>query len=77
MAADRYVVLGLARARAGWFGQVARWATAAALPVDFVKTVSGEEVRSRLRSGRPFSALLVDGGLAALDRDLIELAGRS
>ena len=62
--------------RAAWFGQVARWATAAALPVDFVKTVSGEEVRARLRSGRPFSALLVDGGLAALDRDLIELAGR-
>ncbi len=76
MSADRYVVLGLARARAAWFGQVARWATAAALPVDFVKTVSGEEVRARLRSGRPFSALLVDGGLAALDRDLIDLAGR-
>jgi len=76
MAADRYVVLGLARARAAWFGQVARWATAAALPVDFVKAVSGEEVRARLRSGRPFSALLVDGGLAALDRDLIDLAGR-
>jgi hypothetical protein len=76
MATDRYVVLGLARARAAWFGQVARWATAAALPVDFVKTVSGEEVRARLRSGRPFSALLVDGGLAALDRDLVELARR-
>ncbi len=76
MATDRYVVLGLARARADWFGQVARWATAAALPVDFVKAVSGEEVRARLRSGRPFSALLVDGGLAALDRDLVQLAGR-
>jgi MinD-like ATPase involved in chromosome partitioning or flagellar assembly len=76
MTTDRYVVLGLARARAAWFGQVARWATAAALPVDFIKTVSGEEVRARLRSGRRFSALLVDGGLAALDRDLIELAGR-
>jgi hypothetical protein len=76
MATDRYVVLGLARARAAWFGQVARWATAAALPLDLVKTVSGEEVRARLRSGRPFSALLVDGGLAALDRDLVDLAGR-
>jgi MinD-like ATPase involved in chromosome partitioning or flagellar assembly len=76
MATDRYVVLGLARARAAWFGQVAQWATAAALPVDFVKAVSGEEVRARLRSGRPFSALVVDGGLAALDRDLIDLASR-
>jgi MinD-like ATPase involved in chromosome partitioning or flagellar assembly len=77
MAGDRYVVLGLARARAAWFAQVARWATAAALPIDFVKAVSGEEVRARLRSGRRFSALLVDGGLAALDRDLIDLAGRN
>jgi CO dehydrogenase nickel-insertion accessory protein CooC1 len=72
--ADRYVVLGLARVRAPWFGDVARWATSAALPVDFVKVVSGEEARARLRSGRPFSALLVDAGLAALDRDLVELA---
>jgi MinD-like ATPase involved in chromosome partitioning or flagellar assembly len=71
---DRYVVLGLARVRAPWFRDVARWATSAALPVDFVKVVSGEEARARLRSGRPFSALLVDGGLAALDRDLVELA---
>jgi hypothetical protein len=76
MGTDRFVVLGLARARAPWFGEVARWATAAALPIDFVKTVSGEEVRARLRSGRPFSALLIDGGLPALDRDLIELAGQ-
>jgi MinD-like ATPase involved in chromosome partitioning or flagellar assembly len=76
MAADRYVVLGLARARAAWFGEVARWATAAALPIDFVKAVSAEEVRTRLRSGRPFSALLVDGRLPALDRDLVELAGQ-
>ena len=76
MPADRYVVLGLARARAAWFGEVARWATAAALPIDFVKSVSVEEVRTRLRSGRPFSALLVDGGLPALDRDLVELAAQ-
>ena len=74
MAGDRYVVLGLARVRAGWFGDVARWATSAALPVDFVKVVSLEEARARLRSGRPFSAVLVDSGLPALDRDLVELA---
>jgi hypothetical protein len=74
MAADRYVVLGLAGVRARWFGDVARWATSATLPIDFVKVVSLEEARARLRSGRPFSALLVDAGLAALDRDLVELA---
>jgi CO dehydrogenase nickel-insertion accessory protein CooC1 len=74
MAADRFVVLGLAGVRMAWFGDVARWATSATLPVDFVKVVSLEEARARLRSGRPFSALLVDAGLAALDRDLVELA---
>lgn len=74
MAVDRYVVLGLARARAPWFGEVARWATSAALPVEFVKVVSIEEARARLRSGRPFSALLVDGALVGLDRDLVDLA---
>jgi hypothetical protein len=76
MAVDRYVVLGLARVRAPWFGAVAQWATSAALPLDFVKVVSLEEARARLRSGRQFSALLVDAGLAALDRDLVELAWR-
>jgi hypothetical protein len=51
---------------------VARWAASAALPVDFVKVVSGGP--RPVESGRPFSALLVDAGLAALDRDLVELA---
>jgi MinD-like ATPase involved in chromosome partitioning or flagellar assembly len=74
MAGDRYVVMGLAPARAGWFAEVARWATSSALPIDFVKLVSVEEVRARLRSGRPFSALLVDGASPGLDRDLVELA---
>jgi MinD-like ATPase involved in chromosome partitioning or flagellar assembly len=72
--ADRFVVLGLAPTRAAWFADVARWATSAALPVDFAKVVSVEEVRARLRSGRPFSALLVDGASPGLDRDLVELA---
>ncbi len=75
MATERYVVLGLAQARASWFGDVARWATTAALPVDFVKVISVEELRARLRSGRAFSALLIDGALPALDRDLVDLAG--
>ena len=74
MATERYVVLGLAQARASWFGDVARWATTAALPVDFVKVVSVEELRARLRSGRVFSALLIDGALPALDRDVVDLA---
>lgn len=76
MGGDRFVVLGLANVRAPWFGEVARWSTSAALPVDFVKVVSPEEARARLGSGRPFSALLVDAGLAAFDRDLVDVASR-
>lgn len=74
MASERYVALGLARVRAPWFSEVARWATSGSLAMDFVKTVSVEEVRARLDGGRPFSALLVDGGLPGVDRDLLELA---
>lgn len=71
---EHYVVLGLARVRSAWFRDLGRWATAAALPVDFVKCVSVEEVRARLGSGRAFSALLVDGSLPVLDRDLVDQA---
>jgi hypothetical protein len=72
----RYVVLGLARARAPWFAEVARWTTAATLPATFVKCISVEEVRARLSSGRPFSAVIVDAQLGVLDRDLTGLARR-
>lgn len=72
MAADRYVLLGLGRPRAEWFRLVGRWATAASLPADFVKCVSAEELRARLRSGRRFSAALLDGQLPQVDRDLLD-----
>ncbi len=71
MTGERYVLLGLARPRAEWFRQVGQWATSAALPADFVKCVSAEELRARLSTGRAFSAALLDGGLPAVDRDLL------
>lgn len=74
MSSDRYVVVGLAPARSAWFREVARWATSASLPIEFVKCVSLEELRVRLASGRPFSAVLVDAGVAGVDRDLIDTA---
>jgi hypothetical protein len=74
MPGDRYVVLGLAQARSAWFRSVAQWAHSAALPVEFVKCVSGEEVRARLASGRSFSALVCDAGVPAVDRDLLGAA---
>src|SRR5688572_23476063 len=74
MARDRYVLLGVAQVRSTWFREVARWATSAVLPAEFVKAMSVEEVRVRLRSGRAYSALLADDSLPGVDRDLVELA---
>jgi MinD-like ATPase involved in chromosome partitioning or flagellar assembly len=74
MTAERYVVLGLAPARAPWFEALAQWSTSAAIAAEFVKCVSAEEVRVRLTSGRRHSALLVDAAAAGFDRDLVDAA---
>jgi hypothetical protein len=71
---DRYVVLGLARPRAPWFSELSRWATTAAIPVEFVKCLTPDEARARLASGRRWSALLVDAGAHGVDRDLLDAA---
>lgn len=71
---DRYVVLGLAGTRATWFTEVARWATSGMLPLDYLKCLSVDELLSRLRSARPSSAVLIDGGIPGLDRDLLSTA---
>ena len=74
MSAERFVLLGVARARSLWFRSVAQWATSAALPAEFVKCVSTEELRAHLGSGRTFSAALLDAGLPSVDRDIIAAA---
>jgi len=74
---DRFVVLGVAPARAPWFRAVGQWAHAASVPVEFLKCLSPEEVRARLGSGQPFSALLADAGVPAVDRDLLSAAARA
>lgn len=74
MATDRFVLLGLARPRVEWFRAVGQWATSAAIPAEFLKCVSVEELRARLQSGRTFSAVLLDGGMATVDRDILEVA---
>jgi hypothetical protein len=68
---ERYVLLGLARARADWFRTVGQWANAAVLPLEFLRCVSAEELRARLRSGRPFSAAVIAADVPGLDRDLV------
>jgi hypothetical protein len=70
----RYRVLGVAHPGSRWFRDVGRWSAGAALPVDFVRCVAVEELRARLASGRAWSAVLVDGGLGGVDRDLVDQA---
>ena len=71
---ERFVVLGVAPVRREWFRRVARWANEAALPMEFVKCISANEVISRLESGQPFSAVIADASTTGLDRDLLDLA---
>lgn len=71
MARERFVLAGLARARAEWFRALASWATSGAIPATFLGCVSGEELRAHLASGRRFSAVLLDAGLPGTDRDLL------
>jgi hypothetical protein len=73
---ERYVLLGLARARAEWFRVVGQWTNAAVLPAEFLRCVSVEEVMARLRSGRRFSAVLIAADAVGLDRDVIDEARR-
>lgn len=70
----RFVVLGLAGPRSPWFRDVGRWATGAAVPMDFVRCVSLDEVAARLDDGGVYSALLVDSAVLGLDRDILDLA---
>lgn len=74
MTYQRWVVLGLAHPRANWFSELARWSTSAAVPIDFVKCMSADEVRVRLSAGRAYSALLVGDRVSGFDRDLIDAA---
>lgn len=77
MSSERYVVLGLARPRARWFAEITRWATTAAMPVEFVKCLTVDEVRARLTSGRRWSAMLVDASVHGVDRDLLDQASEA
>ena len=64
MSGGRWRAAGLADPRAPWFSSLARWSTEAAIPVDFVKCLSADEVRTRLVVGESFSALLVGSDAA-------------
>ena len=74
MNGGRWRVAGLAEPRAEWFSRLARWCTEAAVPADFVKCMSVDELRTRLAVGERFAALLVGADLPGVGRSLIEEA---
>jgi septum formation inhibitor-activating ATPase MinD len=71
MSDARYVIAGLARARASWFTDLSQWANAGTVPAEFVKCVGQDDLFNRMSSSRPFSAVLLDGGLPGIDRDVV------
>lgn len=77
MAADRFVLLGLAQPRRPWFGEVAHLAASGSAPIEFIKCLSVEEVVARLGAGRPISAIVADATIRGVDADLIDTARSS
>ena len=71
---EHFVVLGVARPRTTWLTDIGRWANSSMLPIEFIRCVSIDEVRSRLHSDRRFSAVLLGEGCTGVDRDVIETA---
>ncbi len=69
-ASGPWTLLTLAPVGAAWPDRLARWAMDGTLPVTVTKCVSAAEVRARLGGGRPWSALVVDGGSPVVDLDL-------
>lgn len=71
---EHFTVLGVARPRTAWLAEVGRWANSSMLPIEFIRCVSVDEVRSRLLSTRRHSAVLLGEDCVGVDRDIIETA---
>ena len=71
---EQWTVLGLAAARAPWFGRMGAWTTDGRLDAAFVKCLSDADLVNQLGSGRPWSLVILDGSIADTDRDLLAVA---
>ena len=74
MSSDRFVVVGVTRARARWVADLARWSTDGAAPIEFISCLTATEAGAVLGTGRRVSALLLDARGPGIDRDLIDAA---
>ncbi|MFZ4519063.1 MAG: hypothetical protein ACOYOP_11780 [Microthrixaceae bacterium] len=71
------VILGLARTRRGWLGELARWCSTGRLPAELVTCLSVEEALAVLGAGRRVDLLLVDDSTTRWGRDLVAAASRA
>lgn len=77
MSSDRFVVVGVTRARARWVADLARWSTDGAAPIEFISCLTATEAGAVLGTGRRVSALLLDARGPGIDRDLIDAASNA
>jgi cellulose biosynthesis protein BcsQ len=66
----RHALLGLVSTAASWPRRVDSWATSGAVPITITFCPSVEHLQARLRSGQR-TAVLLDGDLPMVDRDLL------
>lgn len=69
---DRWTLLGLARPTVPWFRELVRATAAGEVPGELARCISADDLHVRLRSGRPWSAAVLDAGFPGVDRDLLD-----
>ena len=70
----RYVLLGLASGEPAWLEAVARLVGRRSADDEFIRCTGSVDLATRLGTGRPFSAVLVDHRTVGLDRELVRRA---
>jgi len=76
MTPDRYVILGVARPRAEWFAQLARWSNDGSLPASFIKCLDADEVVARAAGLGRVSMIVLDGEAHGVELDLFARLAR-
>jgi|TARA_B100001105_G_scaffold43980_1_gene32277 hypothetical protein len=74
VSSPRYVLLGLASGEPAWMDAVARLAGRRSPDDEFIRCTGPVDLATRLGTGRPFSAVLVDHRTMGLDRQLVRRA---
>ena len=74
VSSPRYVLLGLASGEPAWLEVVARLVGRRSADDEFIRCTGPVDLATRLGTGRPFSAALVDHRTVGLDRELVRRA---